>query len=92
MGIIWVDEDGIWNCKLRLKFPSGNKQFICRKYDQEHAENVNINETYVLSDMNQMPMKNKMWLKNESGTHEGIIELIRNADMIESFRVEEVKK
>lgn len=89
MGIIWVDEDGIWNAKIRLKFPSGNKQVICRRYDQEHKENININETYVLNDIYQMPMKHKHWLRNESGTPEGIVELIQQADMIESFRIEE---
>lgn len=86
MAIIWVDEDGIWNAKMRLKFPSGNKQVVCRKYDEEHKENITINETYILNDLYKIPMRKKIWLKNKSGTPEGMFDLIKDADMIESIK------
>lgn len=91
MGIIWVDEQGIWNAKVRLKFPCGNKQVMSRKFDKEHIQKVNINETYVLTHIYEIPMKRKMWLKNEDGTADGILELIKKSDMIESSRFEEIK-
>ena len=82
MGIIWVDEHGIWNAKMRVKYPSGSKQVLTRQYKEEYDNNFPINETYILSEIYKFPMKNKKWLKNESGKGEGIVELLQQEDMI----------
>ena len=84
LALIWVDENGVWNAKMRLKFPSGNKQVISKKYEEEHKENIHMNETYVLNHLYEMPMKNKSWHKNKSGTPQGILDILEDTDMIES--------
>lgn len=89
MAIIWVDENGIWNAKMRVKFPSGNKQVVTKFYDKEHKEGISVNETYVLNDLYQLPMVRKNWLKNNDETPWGIVELIKNADMVESMTMME---
>jgi len=64
MGIIWTDERGCWHGKMRIKFPSGNKQVISCDFEEEFKEKVNMNETYVLNHMYKLPMINKVWRKN----------------------------
>lgn len=91
IGIIWIDEQGVWNAKVTLKLPTGNKQVLSKKYDKEHFMKVNINETYVLNHIYRLPMKKKMWLKNEDGTANGILDLIKKFYMFESLWVEEIK-
>jgi hypothetical protein len=88
MAIIWVDEEGIWNAKMRFKFPSGNKQVITKKYDVEAKEGETINENIVLQDLYRFPMIHKMWLKNDDETGHGIIELIEKAEMVQYIRIE----
>lgn len=87
MGIIWTDEKGQWHGKMRIKFPSGNKQVITCNFEDEFKNGVKVNETYVLNRFYKMPMINKVWRKNEDGTPQGIVKLIQELDMIESMRV-----
>ncbi len=89
MGLIWVDEKGIWNGKFRLKFPSENKQICHKIYDKEAKNNIPVNETVVLQEFYKMPLIKKRWYKNESGKPEGILEILEKSDMIESKRVYE---
>ncbi len=87
MGLIWVDEKGIWNGKFRLKFPSENKQICHKIYDEEAKNNITVNETLVLHDFYRLPLIRKRWYKNESGKPEGILEILKESDMIESMKV-----
>lgn len=86
MALIWTDKDGIWHIRARIKFPSGSKQVIQKSfYPKEHE---NINETRLLQELYTIPIVNKHWYPNPSGTQEGIIELIEKAGMVESMRTE----
>lgn len=87
MALIWIDEKGIWNAKLRIKFPSGNKQVCHKTYQDEFDKKINVNETYVLNDLYRFPLKNKKWMKNSNGTPEGILKLLKESDMIESLKI-----
>lgn len=87
MAIIWVDEQGIWRAKMRIKFPSGSKQVVTKNYDEEFKSGVKVNETYILQDFYKFPMINKMWVPNPDETPDGIVKLIKDADMIESIQV-----
>ncbi|MFA7192373.1 MAG: hypothetical protein WC089_03700 [Candidatus Paceibacterota bacterium] len=90
MGIIWTDEKGQWHAKMRIKFPSGNKQVMTLNFEKEFDEKMNINETYVLNRMYQMPMKNKVWTKNPGGTIPGIVKIVQDLNMVEHSRVEKL--
>lgn len=87
MAIIWVDEKSIWHSKMRLKFPSGNKQVVSANYEKENEEGITVNETLVLQELYRFPMINKTWLPNPDGTPEGIVKLIQDIDMIENIKV-----
>lgn len=87
MAIIWVDKKGIWNFKMRIKFPSGSKQVVNKIYDKEFKKGIKVNETYILQDLYKFPMVNKTWLSNPEETGDGILKLIENADMIESINI-----
>lgn len=84
MAIIWTDENESWHWKLRIKFPSGNKQVYESIFNLSAEEKELITETHLLDYLYKFPMKNKRWLKNLDGTAEGILKLIEDADMIES--------
>jgi hypothetical protein len=89
MSIIWVDEEGTWNQKTRLKFPlSGSKQVYSKNYKKEQQQRIKVNETYVLNDIYKFPMINKIWTPNPSGEPRGIIEIMQKIDMIEYSRIE----
>ncbi len=85
MAMIWVDELGIWNWKMRIKFPSGNKQVVSNRFDPKKHQN--LNETYLLKDMYRMPMIHKSWHPNPCGTADGLIKIMEDTDMIESKRI-----
>lgn len=87
MALIWEDRKGVWHFKMRLKFPSGNKQVATKNFDVEFEKGIKVNETFVLHEIYRMKMINKMWLSNPEGTSEGIIKLIEDADMVESRRI-----
>ncbi len=91
MAIIWTDEIGCWHSKIRIKFPSGNKQVTSRSFEEEFNEKVNVNETYVLNKIYEIPMVNKIWTKNPDGSPEGIVKIIKDLDMVESMRIEVIE-
>jgi len=89
MAIIWVDEEGTWHHKTRLKFPqSGSKQVFSKNYKKEQQQGIKVNETYVLNDIYKFPMINKTWTPNPSGDSWGIVEIMEKLDMIEHSRIE----
>lgn len=79
LGMIWTDEVGEWNMKMRMKFPSGNKQAFSKKYGKDS------NETFILQDMYKMPMINKRWYKNPTGDLDKLIEIMLKNDLVESI-------
>lgn len=81
MAIIWVDEKGIWTAKVRIKFPSGNKQVYTLHFGTE------CNETKVLMKLWEMPSKDKHWFPNKCGTGQGILKILQDKNMIDSIRV-----
>lgn len=89
MGIIWVDERGVWNAKVMVKFPSGNKQVLTRIYEGKQCEGVNINTTYVLQDLYQLPIVNKNWYPNKDESPCGILDILAKTNMIDSYEVVE---
>ena len=82
IGFIWTDEQDDWHMKLRLKYPSGNKQAFGNSYGK------NASETIVLQDMYRLPMINKHWFKNKDGTLRSLIQLMKDNDLIESIRIQ----
>lgn len=86
-GIIWTDENGVWNVKFRIKYSSGNKAVFSAEYSKEQAEGINVNETYCLNEIYTIPLINKIWTKNPDGTPQGILKIINDLDMIESSRI-----
>lgn len=81
-GVIFTDENGIWRCTFRLKFPSGTKQVIRTEFG------IDSNETKILQDIySSLPMKEKCWVRNPKGTGNGLLEEMRKADMIESVQI-----
>lgn len=87
MAVVWTDEKGKFHTKLRIKYPCGNKHICTMDFDEEEYEKVNVNVTYVLNEIYKMPMIHKVWTPNPCGTGEGILEIIRKLDMIESARI-----
>jgi hypothetical protein len=87
MAIIWIDEKGIWHAKMRIKFPSGSKQVMSRDYLEEFKHKLNINETYVLQDLYRIPMKNKCWYPNKTEDIDGMVKILQESDMLESYKV-----
>jgi len=81
IGFIWVNEEGIWNMKIRLKYPSGNKQAFGNTYGKD------ANETLVLQDMYRLPMVQKYWFKNKDGTLKSLIQLMKDNDLIASIQI-----
>lgn len=81
MLLIWTDENGIWNAKMRIKYPLGNKSVFSRSYDKDQK----VNETSILQEFYNLPMTNKKWYKNEDGTPQGILKIIEDANMIDHF-------
>lgn len=81
LGFIWTDEAGEWNMKMRLKFPSGNKQAYGSQYGKD------VNETFVLQDMYRLPMINKNWFSNKDGTLDSLVKLMKEKDLIESIQI-----
>ncbi len=88
MAVIWTDKNGGWHAKLRIKFPSENKQVISMDFTKPEYKNVKVNETFVLQQMYKMPMVKKIWTPNPSGEAMGIVDIIRDLDMVESSRLE----
>src|SRR5574338_731349 len=86
IAFIWVDEHGEWFWKGRLKFPSGNKMVFrgtCGK---------NANETKCLHEIYKFPMVEKNWFPNPKGTVDGLIDVMKENDLIESIQRIEIKK
>lgn len=86
MMIIWIDENKEWNMKCRIKFPSGNKQIMHKNYGKD------CSETKILQELYHIPLKNKVWTRNEVGTSDGMLDIMKNLDMIESIRVVDEKE
>lgn len=80
-GMIWVDKQGEWHMRMRLKFPSGNKQAFGSSYGKD------ANETLVLHDMYKLPMVNKHWFPNPKGTFMSLLEIMKQNDLIEYAKV-----
>jgi hypothetical protein len=81
IAIIWMNEKEEWNYKVRIKFPSGNKQV--------GGKNLGCycNETKCLHDIYKIvPMKDKYWFKNPCGTVNGILEILEREEMILSIQ------
>lgn len=89
MALIWTDPQGIWHIKTRLKFPSGNKQVVEKVFSEEVEEKKQVNETYVLQHLYKIPMVRKIWTRNPSGKPEGIVEIIKNLNMVESMTLKD---
>lgn len=88
MAVIWVDEEGTWHHKTRLKFlQSGNKHVFIKNYKKQKQEGVNVNETYVLQDIYKFPLIYKLWTPNPSGEASGMLEILEKLNMIESSRI-----
>lgn len=83
MALIYVDEQGEWIYKQRVKFPSGNKQVGTKHFGKDSNENKIIE--YMCS---IFPMKNQIWKKNIKEDGWGIVEIIEDFDMIEDMRIE----
>lgn len=81
MAIIWTDQDGFWQMKMRIVFPSRNKQVISKTYSKDS------NETLVLQDIYKFPIIRKIWTKNPDGTAMGIVKIIKDLDMVETMRI-----
>ena len=90
MGIIWTDEKGMWHFKGRVKFPSGNKMSTENSYEDEHKEELSLSVQYVLEDMKRLPLINEVWYPNPTGSIDGMIEIMKNSDMIEWMKVEKI--
>lgn len=81
-GIIWVDKNDEWQMRVRLKFPSGNKQSFANNYGKD------ANETLVLHDIYKLPMYYKHWFPNPTGTFEALLQIMKDNDLIEWSRME----
>lgn len=81
MAIIWIDENQDWIGKGRMKFSSGNKQIYSKNFGKKSSE------TEILQFFYQLPLKDKIWKKNPSEDVIGIIEIIKDLDMIESYKI-----
>ena len=86
IAFVWVDENGIWNFKARIKFPSGNKQTFAGELGKDS------NEDEAVKTICKMPMKEKYWFPNPKGTVEGLIEVMQENDLIESMEKIEITK
>jgi hypothetical protein len=86
MAVIWTDKDNKWFAKMRIKFPSGSKHVVSFDFSTPEYEKINVNETFILQYLYQMPMVNKIWTPNPSGDGIGIVEIMEKLDMIESKR------
>lgn len=86
MAIIFTDEKGEWHLTARIKFPSGNKQVIRLEGGKDS------NETKMLHQLYKMPLIHKTWTKNPDGSPEGILKIVEDLDMIESYQVFENDK
>lgn len=84
LGFIWTDPQGEWHMKIRLKFPSGNKQVFGKSFG------IDSTEEEVLEDIYKLPMVNKRWFQNKVGTVTSLFELLKEKDMIESITVTEI--
>lgn len=87
LALIWTDENGLWHAKVRLKFPSGNKQVYELDFAKEMLEGIQIDEEYILSRICAIPMKHINYRRNKWGTPAGILEILRDSDWVESEKV-----
>src|SRR6201999_4259350 len=71
IAIIWTDENLVWQWKMRIKFPSGNKQVVSGNCG------INANETKCLHEIYKLPLTKKNWFPNPNGDIEGLIEIMR---------------
>ncbi len=76
IAFVWVDEKGIWNFRVRIKFPSGNKQTFAGSL----GEDSNAEEAVKI--ICKMPMREKHWFPNPDETLMGLIEVMRVNDLI----------
>ena len=81
IGFIWIDEHDEWTMKMRLKFPSGNKQAFGKSFGKK------ANETIVLQEMYKLPMVNKHWFRNPEGTFESLLKVMAANDLIASMEI-----
>lgn len=86
MGMIWIDENGAWHFKGRIKFPSGNKIVITRDYSSEEAEALGVEG--IIREFCTDKFINKKWYKNPTEDIDGIRKILEDADMIEWERKE----
>lgn len=84
IAIIWTDEKMIWNWKMRIKFPSGNKQVVSGTCA------ANANETKCLHEIYKFPMIDKYWFPNPSGDIKGLIEIMKKNNLIDYMEVRHV--
>ena len=83
LAVVYVDENGHWIYKQRIKFSSGNKQIVTKNFGKDRDENKIIENMCA-----HFPMKNQIWKKNLKEEGWGIIEILEDFDMIESIRHE----
>ena len=81
MAIIFIDENKDWQLVARIKFSTGAKQKYTRNFGKDG------NETIILQELYKMPMINKIWTKNTGGDAMGILKIIQDMHMIESYQV-----
>ena len=81
MACIWTNNNGKINLKIRIKFPSGNKQvYEIKLENDETIENaVNI--------IRRFPLKKDTWYPNSDGSLHSLLKIINDANMIEWMEV-----
>ena len=85
IAIIWTDETGMWHAKMKVEFPSGNKQIVLFKFDEEFNTDIKVNETYILNHIYKIPMKRKKWKRNPEGTATEFKKIIKDLGLSKYF-------
>jgi len=80
LALIYINENGEWIYKQRIKFSSGNKQMCMKCFGKDSTENKIIE--YMCT---ALPMKNQIWKKNIKEDGWGIVEIIKDFDMVQSM-------
>lgn len=81
-GMIYRDKEKVWHLKGRLKFRSGSKQVFTRTYEGD----------FVLIDiitkvLETLPLEGAYVFQNKSGTREGILEILKEQNLIDSIKI-----
>lgn len=86
IGIIWIDENHIWQWKMRIEFPSGNKQVVYGDCGKNSDEDTCLNE------MQKLPMKEFYYFPNAAEDVNGLIEIMKKNDLIKSLERIEINR